>query len=357
MPRGRRHRPLRVELMENRLMLSTTTFELAPVESQVPSNTPSSWQSPDRIRFLMPGWGGEGGFITDSAGSIRLHLSGQFASASDIVTVSLADLNYDGQAFTVQANGVLHLNREIYHAAGIRPLVFFPDNMPEHASPNERFVAARNEVSTPSQEGGSISLQTVLTGMQTGERLAASQTTSLLVTAAKPIEASDSGVSSELARAIVFEIAGGERDGYKPTDDTQQTRQLKENTRQFDTDGQQANQPNGEKVPPVDRFGLFDPQVMPTQGQLASTPQPDSDASETAETASALAFEQFGEGTAAIIESSERQRWNRAIGTMPLLMMLALERIAAHSSRRSKRILGTVFVQKPKPLAPTTNLL
>jgi hypothetical protein len=54
--------------------------------------------------------------------------------------------------------------------------------------------------------------------------------------------------------------------------------------------------------------------------------------------AAAHVFDQLGQGNAAVIESSvDGKSWLRSIGTSPLLMVLALERIAALNSRRATR--------------------
>jgi hypothetical protein len=70
--------------------------------------------------------------------------------------------------------------------------------------------------------------------------------------------------------------------------------------------------------------------------------------------ATAAAFEQLGEERAAFVESLSGRWWERSLGLTPLLMVLAMERIAAHHSRQPKRESPTVTVRKalrPQDLA------
>jgi hypothetical protein len=56
----------------------------------------------------------------------------------------------------------------------------------------------------------------------------------------------------------------------------------------------------------------------------------------------------LGEGNAAVIESTvDGKSWLRSIGTSPLLMVLALERIAALNSRRATRESRIAPAKKP----------
>jgi hypothetical protein len=64
--------------------------------------------------------------------------------------------------------------------------------------------------------------------------------------------------------------------------------------------------------------------------------------------AAAHVFDRLGEGNAAMNESTDDGKsWLRSIGTSPLLMVLALERIAALNSRRVTRESRIAAAKKP----------
>ena len=83
-------------------------------------------------------------------------------------------------------------------------------------------------------------------------------------------------------------------------------------------------------------------------GQFAADWSAESANPDPSANAAAAVFDQLGEGNAAVIESKvDGKSWLRSIGTSPLLMVLALERIAALNSRRAIRESRIPATKKP----------
>jgi hypothetical protein len=201
------------------------------------------------------------------------------------------------------------------------------------------------------------------------------------------LSAPDNAIAGEWARAMVFEIAGGESaasdlhslDGQRiTTSDSDPTLQNSKPLSSVDapqqnaklvtrhTSGQpsegapvgdpgqpQAMQSN-EQVAAImaqllkDGKLITDASAPAALGQLLADNPRAADNPDIATFAAAAAFDQLGQDNAAVIESSvDGKSWLRSIGTSPLLMVLALERIAALNSRRATRESRIAAAEKP----------
>jgi hypothetical protein len=233
-------------------------------------------------------------------------------------------------------------------------------------------------------DGGSIPIHAIFADFRKDSHLAsgvktasstAAETSVDSLASARRASTPDTAVAGEWARAMVFEIAGGEptaSDSHSPSD-TGETLEHSEPLSSVETPqpnaklanrnasaspnegypvGEsaqpQAAQSNGQAAaamvqPPAGRMLAADSADPASAGQL-SAENPDV----TAFAATAV-FDQLGKENAAAIESSfDGKSWLRSIGTSPLLMVLALERIAALNSRRATR---------ESRIAPTTKPL
>jgi hypothetical protein len=257
-------------------------------------------------------------------------------------------------------------------ATNMWPVVLGPSQSPSPTAP-------------PVSEGGSIPIHAIFADFHQDSHLAsgvkavsspAGETSIESLASARRLSAPDNAVSGEWARAMVFEIAGGEPtasdlhslDGRTTTSDGDAT--LKNSKPLSSVDTPQHNvklvthhttgQPN--EGAPVGEPGQ--PQSTQSSEQLAAAlaqflkdgklaadasapitfaqlladnPQLAGIPDLTKLTADA-AFDQLGQDNAAVIESSsDGKSWLRSLGTSPLLMVLALERIAALNSRRATR--------------------
>jgi hypothetical protein len=239
-------------------------------------------------------------------------------------------------------------------------------------------------------EGGSIPIHAIFADFRKDSQLAsgvkaidspAGETSVASLASARQHSMPDNAITGEWARAMVFEIAGGEPTNElhtlsgQPTttsnsnDSLQQAQPLSS----VETPGpngnlasrhaaSQANEaaPRGEagQLPPAPTDG----QVAAIEPQLLGEGNPSTDAlapvniaenPDAKSFAAAAVFDKFGKENSAMIERRiDGKLWLRSIGTSPLLMVLALERIAALNSRRAtreSRIAATKQSLRPRP--------
>ena len=390
-----RSRRLGVELMEGRMMLSATGFEgTVPVLDMTQYSTfplKFTWAVSDVALTTQPT---DGGYISsnDFAGITRA-FGPHSTSVADTISLSYG---VAGQAL----DAVPAWETNNYFSSdsnGIQPAVIVPsvdsDSPVTHMVP---VVVGPSPNMPGASEGGSIPIHAIFADFHQDSHLAsgvkavsspAGETSLGSLASARQLSAPDNAISGEWARAMVFEIAGGEPtasdshslDGQRTTtSDSDPTLQNSKPLSSVDAPQQSvklaarhtSGQPN--EVAPVD--GPGQPQAMQSNEQVvaivaqllkdgkltadASTPTAfeqlladnprATDNPDVATFAAAAAFDQLGKGNAAVIESSiDGKSWLRLIGTSPLLMMLAFERIAALNSRRATRETRIAAAKKP----------
>ena len=266
------------------------------------------------------------------------------------------------------------------------------------------------EKSLAREEGGSIPIQELLAGLRKEVEVASNERAASSLAAEQPTNAypsehffassTDTTIPGEWGRAMVFEFAGGEPAagdraslgdrGAQPAGETTeqgdvplsatevrgdrdkysggQQRAAQHNDRAADdrTRQQDDNQVHLHGIVPAAQIGMANAVGNLIEGKLrhiASQPQfarveqgidgaPGKGDAELPALATAAAFEQLGEERTAFVESSAGKWWKRSLGLTPLLMVLAMERIAAHHSRQPKREAPTVTeTLRPQDLA------
>jgi hypothetical protein len=246
------------------------------------------------------------------------------------------------------------------------------------------------------QEGGFISLQRERERVPTGEsENSAATITSIAantLSSAEPVALVDSSelapslreLSGEWARAGVFEIAGGEPIAASIERATPQAAP-------FSAPDLNAAQPSANPPSETEKSSRFDASargaadrgtpkeqvskdannVLPIDASLSTSASDDLATAQletavlqntsqsrdnlsgklpTASPATTLAaFEQLGEGRLALPSSfSDNLRLNHWLGSAPLLLIIALERMTARSSRRQRKTDGTIEVGDPR---------
>lgn len=240
--------------------------------------------------------------------------------------------------------------------------------------------------STPGiSEGGAIPIHAIFADFRKDSQLAsgvkaiassAAETSVASLASARQHVTSDNAITGEWARAMVFEIAGGEptndlrTPGAQSTttsnsDESLQNAQPLSSIETPQQNGELSNRhaaiqanaayPLGATGQPVSdetngQVAIAEPQLLGNDKLTANASAPVSVSQFTAENllnaersdanpfAAAAAFDQLGQGNSPIIDQPvDGKSWLRSIGTSPLLMVLALERIAALNSRRATR--------------------
>ncbi len=404
-------RPLGVELMEGRLMLSTTTFDLPQRELDVPHFAFSQGKaSLTGVEINVVAQAGEGGFITATLSDGTI-LSANLANVRGTVsgTVSRLDsadvsqLFFNSSAFNSNAfnsNGIRDwLNDSSQFAdSGLQPAKINPTTEDSDLSTNMSpvVVGPPGNSGRPS-EGGSIPIHTILADLQRGSGLAVnSKSATALATekvlsataAERRISVSEDAMAGEWARGTMFEIAGGEPDASDasslrrrdkhPGDSLDDAQPLssadlqswdkisaRENTADKTANGPRLNESSqleaaietahvaavtlpATMLPFMADGGLsLAYTILETVGRPSTDNLASQESKET--TAATAVFDQLGEGNSAVIESSiDGKTWLRSIGASPLLMVLALERIAALNSRRAPRDSRAKATNKPR---------
>jgi hypothetical protein len=233
-------------------------------------------------------------------------------------------------------------------------------------------------------EGGAIPLHPIVAGIR--DELAFASRDSLASrsaplnsqASARLVAASEMAISGEWARAAIFEFAGDDSDshnsswsidGPSPSAATQST--PKNDDTLFSADTGQANvapkpaeaaaqQPGthsaavDQATVPASVAGMPNSQksavVLAVATSANDVAKANGEVADGTILASDAAFDQLGQDGAAYVESSaDRSIWSRTrAAATPILMVLALERIAAINSRRAAKERPTEFVQGPK---------
>jgi hypothetical protein len=272
---------------------------------------------------------------------------------------------------------------------GLQPTIIPTSNEGVGLTPAITPIIAGPPASTPNNnEGGPIPIQTLLTDFRKEDSVAPSKAFSASKYSAQFASSSGSAVTGELARAMVFEIAGGEPGQYggssvenegaiqKTDDASSQTDQplsdsgfgrRSDDLKARDVQATPTNVnapkvvgPGADEIPIgspttaiLDRSAMAAPnrnavgKIVPGNSAVADS----SGNSDT--TAVESAFDQFGGNNVGILDSNKNSRiWSRSIAVSPLLMVLALERIAAIHSRHAARATQSRSVRR-QPLTMT----
>jgi len=385
-------RRLGVEQMEQRLMLSSTTIGLAPVQLRfadisVTSYEPNAAAGQGEAAITTT----DGGYIplNTSSWDPRTNISGAGQSTLE-TSASYNDLTNNGQLPSTGVSKWEPAAVPMIDSSGLQPTIIPASNEGVGLTPAITPIIAGPPSNTPNNnEGGPIPIQTLLTDFRKEDSVASAVIAfSASKYSAQFASSSGSAVTGELARAMVFEIAGGEpgQNGGSPvesdpaiqkTDDasSQTDQPLSDNS--FDRRGDDLKAqdvqatPTNVNVPkvvgpgadeiPIDSptTAILDRSAMAAPSRNASGKTvPDNSAvadssgnSDT--TAVESAFDQFGRDNVGILDSNKNSRfWSRSIAVSPLLMVLALERIAAIHSRHAARATQSRSVRR-QPLTIT----
>jgi hypothetical protein len=373
-------RRLSVELMEGRLMLAATAL------NGLASAAESPLSSAQASLIAQPA---EGGFINTNVASTAPRSHGMF-SAGEVAIVFSNDQVTD-QLFLGGVSQELHFNNySPIDGNGLQPVAMASSISQGVFQTRLAPVVAGPTGSTPGPtEGGSIPIHMILADLRSDVGLAstrnsvsslAAETSVDSLVSARRISTSDGAIAGEWARALVFEVAGGEpvatdvdtlREPRPTTSGSEETLKRREplSSVELQQDGMtlanrheaakqagEGSSDNGQAVQQSARSSgpistAANPSNSAAVSRMAAGGEQSAGLSASNDSndfggenpgipaaATAVAFDQLGEEKAAVIERAvDGKSWLRSIGTSPLLMMLALERIAALNSRRSTR--------------------
>jgi hypothetical protein len=386
--------------MEGRMMLSASGLDVAPPALDMSLFT----IAPRNISFAAAnvtlttqssdgGYTFSDGMYTNSDGVFTSYPS--IGGVASPVLTAVSDRHGTSVAGIQQLYGVAGQDINLlppwqfttsYDSDGLQPAVIVSQANGSGLAPDLKPIVIGPSPTAPgSPEGGSIPIHAIFADFRKdsnlvsgGKSISSPATESTLESLASMRRAStsDNAITGEWARAMVFEIAGGEPTasdshllGEQPattssTDDKlehsepvssietlQQNEQLASrqsvgrptNEALVNEQGQlQADQSYGQ----ITAVSTKSPRgghrtagsATPAQiSQFAADWSAESATPDLTATAAATVFDQLGEGNAAVIESTlDGKSWLRSIGASPLLMVLALERIAALNSRRAR---------------------
>jgi hypothetical protein len=379
--------------MESRLMLSATSPELQVVgfhAIEFSSLNSQSAYGVEQKAFSPPA--NDGGFINVDSFDTVPRSNTQYGSPVGLdYSASANDAVKPGQLFVDANNAWTQSGSVAVDYDGLHPVTIVLSNNGgglESAAPP--LMRVPDTTSTPG-EGGSISIPNLLTGLRHEQQLASAEK-SIRQLAAESIGAtrplsnlpaqSDRAISGELARATVFEMVGGEPDasdrpGWNDRSEnstppaalseqepisadaheaamlvaSDTSGELHKNSPDFAISQQHVSQPivDAQSASPTAaayRSGVLGPSDHPASPTFLSSVMKSDDGTETVgpmdsngvALASAAAFDELGQAVPANIESRmEVDRWLRPSRVTPLLVVLALERIAAINARHSAR--------------------
>lgn len=402
-------RRLGVELMERRMMLSATGFD-APQPgldvTQVNFSPAQISLTGAHIAFVSQAT--DGGYVDsdtltlagDTIGwhgtSVAGNISLDYGVAGQDLNVLPAQLYTNGSGYTISrgygiygeqfSNAQWQTDYLILSGPGVQLQVIpaWSDNVaPEPAI--QPVVVGPSPSNPGVSEGGSIPIHAIFADFRKDSHLASAAKTASTTARETSVDSPalarrtltpDNAIAGEWARAMVFEIAGGEptaSDSHRPADtgESLQHSEPLSSVEQLQQNPKTANShsaalpsegsPVGEPAQPPaaqanEQIAAIVTQLMSdgklaaangvgqsSVGYAAGAQNPDA-----AALAAAAVFDQLGEGNAAVIESRvDGNSWLRSIGTSPLLMVLALERIAALNSRRATRESRIAPTKKP----------
>jgi hypothetical protein len=384
---------LGVESMEGRLMLSATSSGVTVPEPPIAQFDTSSSQlnsANGPLAVVTPP--GDGGYINANPfPMVTFHFSGSptglVTDANDLASLPILSVTRSSPS---GSNGAIQFNDTPSYTAGLQPVVITFSNsaLTGQLSAHTLTINPTETASSPG-EGGAIPIHAIGAGLRQEASLLSgnSSAPSLLadMTAAArssihPADSSQKAITGEWARAVIFEFAGGEPGAgeHVGAGDRRATSQDSQAT--FGEGPISSVEFQGAAMTSLDRQGATSnsgsgfaqssqPQTQNAGNQVAvafyrtsregsfgclnnGSPRSDSSLSpasaqveEAAITgatnidgATAAAFDQIGQSKIAIIESSAaRSQRTRYHGAAPLLMVLALERLAAINSRHSAK--------------------
>jgi hypothetical protein len=387
--RGNSPRRLGIELMESRWMLSTTTADLpaAPLGPQY--SVPQNGFVSVAARNVYATASVDGGYINlDSSPTITRILPG----GPKIDELTGASISGNGlSSFSHYTNHSTSTDTPFIPAVGgdgLQPGVIVTSGDGIGLEPNIRPIVAPPLANGPGQaDGGTIPIHTLLTDLQNDERVASQLKSQWSVSNSTPTAAAPvTAISGEWARAMVFEIAGGEPAESQARHDGQSAKENNDDLMQHDeplsiTERHRAPERSGkwDENMPVRADGkaaaigalpanesVFQTVSMvertvaaellqefsgdEVHAGLAESMSPaSSNADEPTIAALNSAFDHFAGNAAKVESSSNRDSWSRWFGVSPLPMILALARIAAANSRRAsaeERVAKRQFARK-----------
>jgi hypothetical protein len=392
-----------MESMEGRLMLASAVTEflpsgLTPVHFFADSDTPAFTANRST---LVPSFH-EGGFISaplspianpidlDAVGDIttpQLLPSNPLTQDSAEPPTSVAapeSITGDDTVFTTEVDS--NLNGLLFGLSGIQPAIIpVSEGMRRRLEFVGPILSSSNSDETIRDEGGPISIAAVLTNIRPLDTLephepaptqlvAAPEDESPTATPLAEFERSaDREISGELARALIFEIAGGEPTASARTPDADRTDPSADPpggaTQEIYRPVSYQDQPSQAQGSMPERVGRTAPvrtatfaqygggsefhtglyysrgdeagsslptRVLLAERRISGAAVPAINAPHVA--AHARVFERLGQQVEVPSEPLAIQlSWRGALNATPLLMILALERIAASNSRRASR--------------------
>ena len=393
----RAFRPMRLEPMEGRLMLSANASDSAVAAEYTTLNLHAAqWTLDANDQPAIVASTRDGGFVGTSYSSAGAAFDGNIVSPDGVPAAA---------GIVVQS-----INRAVLSTSGtsdtwslfdsidtIRPVAIVLDRDGEINSAIEQTWAETMGPRTAREEGGAIQIESILARVGTMEAPRTSELVSrasIEVTARQanraaqstaPATSADRAAGGELARAIVFEMAGGEPVAReRPEADNRSEPQAGVEVPLSSTDSHETDAARslaraaGARAEnrPTSRDDLVDPDferlrepifgVQRNERPLRPTSDGSTSVAAGAETLDAgllmsagrvtdsvlaEAFEQLGESegsTAFSLVDYSR----RALGATPLLLMLALERIAARNSRRAAKHAAAASWGAEKRLPP-----
>lgn len=379
-----RARRLRVETIEGRLMLSAAPAELAPQVWQGAYATDVGQLNLGAGQILSPSLSHDGGYVLfdTTKSNWQQSWSDQVIVRSTSITAS--DLDARGQLFTDFYGGVTGLGEFGSGGLSHTNVLVYPAGIDLTVDANTGSVLTPQGSPSGLSEGGSIPIHAVLAGVR-AEIAAGRSHASPVLAHRNPITTSPTrsdvalsagGLSSEVGRAVVFEFAGGEpASGERSAKDDRISRlrvsdasnegdgplsmvEAQRNENKKSSDGGRAAQ--GDRSSPASESEQN--RVDPSRKQAASGAGDvfggkaapsiaqanwiDGQSVDASRLATAAAFEQFGDDEAARVESTDALGW-RSWAVAPLLLALALERIAARRSRHPQAETPRSLIRTP----------
>jgi hypothetical protein len=362
-------RKLGVELMEGRMMLSASGFDVPSPGLNVTQTifAPAEISSTRSytVQVTQPT---DGGYVNSDSLPVRANWGGQ---AANDVAYTLSGAGVSGKDINVRP--AFQADSSLFSGSGPQVAVIVPwgDGALPVTNNIQPVVVAPNPSAPTVSEGGSIPIHAIFADFRKDSHLASgvkaisstvAETSVDTLASARREPAADNAIAGEWARAMVFEIAGGEptaSDSHTSDESLQHSGPLSsvktsqqseklagrhavglpnEGSTAGEQGQSQAAQSNGHNAKVVTRImdagKLAAGSSAPVSVDQFSADNP-LDAESPDAKALAAAFDQLGERRAAVIESTaDGKSWVRLIGPSPLLMVLALERIAALNSRR-----------------------
>jgi hypothetical protein len=375
--------------MEGRLMLSAAPVELAsPVWQGSLAIDVVGQINPGAGQYLRFNLSSEGGYILTDATTTTYSASDSIVRANNHHTVILpSDLNSRGDLFNGDLDGSVDLSG-FGSNGGLQPVVIVnPMTEDTNAATSTPLVITPQENAVGSSEGGAISIHSVLASVRAEAAVGSQQARPTLASrdalaapnAHTVATSSSRALSGEWGRAIVFEPAGGEpASGERPSASERGSQNrvgdvathadgpFSMTNSRHDTGASSSRDQNAARRDGASDDGVSQGENVDTSRKQASVGERNERQFDTAQAAlarnstareldasalaTAAAFEEFGEDSAARVESSTGSPWWRSWALAPVLMALALERIAArrwrHPQKETLRSLVRIPLQR-----------